>query len=270
VQPHSNPARRWQFATQSNRAPAHLADVRRRTNVNPGSKKRVRHLRGVKPIAYACIEHDCGHLGTLPTPRRRMGRGPQNSSRSFRAESAREVSLRAAQWTISEFSPTTTAARESEVWADVDDLFTDYHHKNRGMHVLQSCLRPGELSFNQRYSEKKDPRLHFTPKRKKNSTRGPQNQSTISSVLRIDPQRQSSRSAPFGGMNTMYAAVARTSREIGVLRALGFGPGKVLATRVSRRARCAACGRDHRRMSSGGGGGGGALVGRRRDSAKPI
>src|SRR5260370_17827448 len=34
--------------------------------------------------------------------------------------------------------------------------------------------------------------------------------------------------AVFGGMNTMYAAVARRSREIGGLRALGFGPGNVL------------------------------------------
>jgi putative ABC transport system permease protein len=36
--------------------------------------------------------------------------------------------------------------------------------------------------------------------------------------------------AVFGGMNTMYAAVARRSREIGVLRALGFGSGDVLTS----------------------------------------
>jgi putative ABC transport system permease protein len=34
----------------------------------------------------------------------------------------------------------------------------------------------------------------------------------------------------FGGMNTMYAAVARRSREVGVLRVLGFGRGSILTS----------------------------------------
>jgi putative ABC transport system permease protein len=34
--------------------------------------------------------------------------------------------------------------------------------------------------------------------------------------------------AAFGGMNTMYSAVASRRREIGVLRSLGFGRGAVL------------------------------------------
>src|SRR5437763_9188172 len=36
----------------------------------------------------------------------------------------------------------------------------------------------------------------------------------------------------FGGMNTMYAAVARRTREVGVLRSLGFGRGTVLVSFV--------------------------------------
>jgi putative ABC transport system permease protein len=35
--------------------------------------------------------------------------------------------------------------------------------------------------------------------------------------------------AIFGGMNTMYSAVANRRREIGILRALGFGGPSVLA-----------------------------------------
>jgi len=34
--------------------------------------------------------------------------------------------------------------------------------------------------------------------------------------------------ASFAVMNTMYAAVARRSREIGILRVLGFQPGSIL------------------------------------------
>jgi putative ABC transport system permease protein len=36
--------------------------------------------------------------------------------------------------------------------------------------------------------------------------------------------------AVFGAMNTMYAAVAARTAEIGTLRALGFGPGSVMAS----------------------------------------
>jgi ABC-type lipoprotein release transport system permease subunit len=36
----------------------------------------------------------------------------------------------------------------------------------------------------------------------------------------------------FGGMNTMYAAVARRGNEVGVLRALGFTRGNVLLSFV--------------------------------------
>ena len=38
--------------------------------------------------------------------------------------------------------------------------------------------------------------------------------------------------AIFGGMNTMYTAVARREREIGVLRVLGFSRGNILSSFV--------------------------------------
>jgi putative ABC transport system permease protein len=38
--------------------------------------------------------------------------------------------------------------------------------------------------------------------------------------------------AVFGGMNTMYAAVARRAREVGVLRALGFSKTSIVASFV--------------------------------------
>ena len=38
--------------------------------------------------------------------------------------------------------------------------------------------------------------------------------------------------ATFGGMNTMYTAVARRKREIGVLRVLGFSRGNIISSFV--------------------------------------
>ena len=43
--------------------------------------------------------------------------------------------------------------------------------------------------------------------------------------------------AVIGALNTMYSAVAERSREIAVLRALGFGGGSIVAV-VPRRVAC--------------------------------
>ena len=53
--------------------------------------------------------------------------------------------------------------------------------------------------------------------------------------------------AVFGAMNTMYAAVAARTAEIGTLRALGFGPGSVMASFLLDVAGARAGGRRDRR-----------------------
>ena len=52
--------------------------------------------------------------------------------------------------------------------------------------------------------------------------------------------------AGFAATNTMYAAVARRSREIGTLRALGFGRGSILRSFVFESVCLALIGGDHR------------------------
>lgn len=124
------------------------------------------------------------------------------------------------------------SARESEVWCDVDDLFTDYHHQNRGpANVLHAIIKPGEAGSLEELL-KKDPRVPFHLQSERDfyaaqNELADQFQSyglMLAAILAIG--------AIFGGMNTMYAAVARRSREIGVLRVLGFGAGNVLASFV--------------------------------------
>jgi len=128
------------------------------------------------------------------------------------------------------------SARESELWCDVDDLFNDYHHQNRGIaNAMFAISKPGEASTLQE-AFKKDPRLPLHVESEEEFYAA-QNQLAdqfqtygllLASILAIG--------AVFGGMNTMYAAVARRSREIGVLRALGFGPRDVLASFVAESA----------------------------------
>jgi putative ABC transport system permease protein len=123
------------------------------------------------------------------------------------------------------------SARESEVWTDLDILTQEVRYMN-GFSVLFVKLRPGlEDEFS--HSLTTDSRLKVDVMRAgKFYTQQTEFVDQlrglgliVASILAIG--------AVFGAMNTMYAAVARRSSEIGVLRVLGFSPANVLASFVA-------------------------------------
>ncbi len=227
-----------QFATEQSGAPLISPEVVAGLNVNPGHAKTMFvYLRGVKPIAYNVHRNMKLTSGHWPIP----GAGEWAVGRKLVAKfpalsPPAKFHFGRRNWTIVGIFADDDSARESEIWADVDDLFNDYHHKNRGIaNVLHVVMRPGELSSITE-TLKKDPRLPLHAESEKEFY-ATQNQIAdqfqsygmiLAAILAIG--------AVFGGMNTMYAAVARRSREIGVLRALGFGPGNVLASFVAESA----------------------------------
>jgi putative ABC transport system permease protein len=227
-----------QFATDHSGAPLISPEVVGGLNVNPGHAKTMFvYIRGVKPIAYSVHRHMRLVSGNWPTP----GAGEWAVGRKLVAKfpalaPPAKFHFGRRNWTIVGIFADDDSARESEIWCDVDDLFNDYHHKNRGIaNVLHVVIKPGEASTIDE-TFKKDPRLPLHAESEKQFY-AEQNQIAdqfqsygliLASILAIG--------AVFGGMNTMYAAVARRSREIGVLRALGFGPGNVLMSFVAESA----------------------------------
>ena len=228
-----------EFAGDTSGAPLISPELVTGLNVNPGHPKTMFvYLRGVKPIAYR-VHRRMGLLsGHWPNP----GAGEWVVGRKLAAKFPQlnppaKFHFGRRNWTIVGVFADDDSARESEVWADVDDLFTDYHHQNGAFigNVLHAVIKPGEVSALQE-TLKKDPRTPFHVESEKEFYAA-QNQLAdqfqsyglmLAAILAIG--------AVFGGMNTMYAAVARRSREIGVLRALGFGPGNVLASFVAESA----------------------------------
>ena len=122
------------------------------------------------------------------------------------------------------------SARESEAWADLDDIATTFHipPAELGANSVHLILKPGDAESFEK-ALRADSRLRvdlvaesdFYARSASFSDQIGRLGLVVASILSIG--------AIFGAMNTMYSAVARRKREVGTLRVLGFGRGNVLA-----------------------------------------
>ena len=123
-------------------------------------------------------------------------------------------------WTIVGVLADRGSVRESEFWADLDVLEQDAHFEN-GFSSFHVVLKPQMVeSFRQALTA--DDRITVEAI---NEHAFYAQQAEVADRLRVLALLVSAIvgiGAAFGGMNTMYAAVARRARELGVLRSLGF------------------------------------------------
>ena len=192
-------------------------------------------VRGVHPIAYEV------HRGMRVIQGRRPERG-KNEWIVGQRLAARHPSFRPgatfrwlqhSSWHIVGVFSDNGSARESEAWADLDDIATTFHipPAELGANSIHLILKPGEAdSFDK--ALRADARLRldlvsesdFYAQSASFSDQLRKLGLVVAFVLAIG--------AVFGAMNTMYAAVARRKREVGTLRVLGFGRASVLAAFV--------------------------------------
>jgi len=119
-------------------------------------------------------------------------------------------------------------AFESEIWVDIGSLASTTKREGGYSLVLMCVKDPNTLaSLSKRITD--DPKLHL--KALSERTFYEDQQGTASGALRglaIFISFIMAVGAGFAGMNTMYAAVARRTKEIGTLRVLGFGRLSIL------------------------------------------
>jgi putative ABC transport system permease protein len=114
----------------------------------------------------------------------------------------------------------------SEIWADATELADDFDRADYSSVVLRA-ESPAALRAIERRIDG-DQRLHLRAQAEpdyyaeQTKTAGPIK--ILGSFMAV----LMAIGASFAVMNTMYAAVARRAREIGVLRVLGFQPGSIL------------------------------------------
>ncbi len=139
------------------------------------------------------------------------------------------VRIGAGTWKIVGVFDGKGTAFDSEVWADANVLDGFY---GRPVNVFQSAtvrLRSTDDFPAFEALLKGDPRLNLKVQREPDYyARQSQVVTTLITVLGSLIAAVMALGAVFGGLNTMYSAVAERAREIAVLRAIGFGGGSIV------------------------------------------
>ncbi|HEV8348343.1 MAG TPA: ABC transporter permease [Vicinamibacterales bacterium] len=138
-----------------------------------------------------------------------------------------DVKFGNATWKVVGIFTADDAAFESEVWGDVDLMMPAF--QRGGYQSMTVKLADPSMFESFRDTVDADPRLYLKPQREQDYyTQQSQAMTTIIRAFGAFVTLILSIGAMFGAMNTMYAAVAYRTREIGTLRALGFSRFRVV------------------------------------------
>lgn len=205
------------------------------SGVNISRDKHVRQfvlMRGVKPIALRV--HRSMHLVSGRWPVRGQGEwtiGQKIQARQPYMTIGSQFHFGRRNWTIVGVFSDDDSARESEIWTDYDDLLTDAHDSKQDTNSIHLVLKPGtSAAFAQALQS--DGRLKLDALTERDYYASQTNVIDQLRSLGLIVALALGIGAIFGGMNTMYTAVARREREIGVLRVLGFSRGNILSSFV--------------------------------------
>ena len=131
-----------------------------------------------------------------------------------------DVKFGSATWKVVGVFTADDASFESEVWGDVDLMMPAFQ---RGGYQSVTVKLTDPSAFDSfAAAVAGDPRLDLKPQREQEYYAEQSQMTTVIRVFGTFVTLILSIGAMFGAMNTMYAAVAYRTREIGTLRALGF------------------------------------------------
>ena len=189
-------------------------------------------VRGVTPIGF--VFHKNLHFVAGRPPRQSLGEaavGLAVSQRYQGAQLGETLQFGRRSWKVVGIFSTDGSAFDSEVWVDIDDLFTDANRANYSSIRLSVAPGTDREALIRRIDE--DPRISLEAKPEieyySEQAEGAATLYLLTLVLSIIM----GTGAVFGAMNMMFAAVAQRTAEIGTLRALGFSRGAVLVSFVT-------------------------------------
>jgi putative ABC transport system permease protein len=143
-----------------------------------------------------------------------------------------DVKFGAATWKVVGIFTADDASFESEIWGDID-LMGPAFQRAGYQSITVKLVDPATFdSF--RSAIEGDPRLYLQPQREQDYYTA--QSAAMTTVIRIFGSFVTlilSIGAVFGAMNTMYAAVAYRTREIGTLRALGFSRFRIVTAFIA-------------------------------------
>jgi len=153
----------------------------------------------------------------------------KNASTSYQGlELGKSVRIGPGTWTVVGFFDAGGSAFDSEIWADADVLNGNYQRPSGVFQSVTARLRSIDDFPAFKAAIEKDPRAQLQTSREQEYYAGQSTLvTTLITVLGGLVALVMGLGAIIGALNTMYSAVAERSREIAVLRALGF-PGRSL------------------------------------------
>jgi len=186
-------------------------------------------LRGVGPRAFE-IRNTLEFVeGRRLTPgMREINVGKQAVGRFKGLTLGSDVKFGNTAWKVVGIFTADDASFESEVWGDVE-LMMPAFQRGGYQSVTVKLVDPSAIDSLQA-AVAADPRLDLKPQRERDYYDG--QSETTGTLIRVFATFVTailSIGAIFGAMNTMYAAVAYRTREIGTLRALGFSRLRIVA-----------------------------------------
>jgi putative ABC transport system permease protein len=187
------------------------------------------YLRGVYPIAFQVHRGIRIASGRKPRPGEpEMLVGARLAARFPQLDPGHQLRFAGRNWTVIGTFTDGGSTRENEVWTDLDLVAQDLRMQG-AYSSLHLVMRPG-LGASFQTALTKDARLRLDAETERAFY---DSQSHLADRLRrlgIAIALVLAIGAIFGGMNTMYTAVARRAREVGVLRALGFRRRDIVAS----------------------------------------
>jgi len=129
-------------------------------------------------------------------------------------------------WTVVGTFEVGNTAYDSEIWTDVNDLATDFDRDGYSSVMVGAADSSSLASLREQIAN--DRRLHLKPQTEREYYESQTRFAAPIKALGLFIAVLMAVGASFAAMNTMYAAVARRTKEIGTLRVLGYSRGSIL------------------------------------------
>jgi len=201
-----------------------IISLPRKTDNNPANVP----LRGVGPKAFEVrdnIKFVEGRRFQPGMPEINVGQQALNRFAGLSVGS--DVRFGNQTWKVVGVFTADDSSFESEVWGDVDLMIPAFQRREYTSAIAKLTDASAFEGFESAVAA--DPRLELRPQRERQYYED--QSATTSTLIRVFATFVTailSIGAVFGAMNTMYAAVAYRTREIGTLRALGFSRVRIV------------------------------------------